>query len=122
VNVADSYQGGSLIAKADGTARKVTFLADIPADGRYEVALWYVVSNQTMRSIEVPVKVYSADGEKRVTVDQVNPVLRRTFVPVGTFDFKAGQKVPVIAVTTEGLPAQGTIYVSVDAVRLVRVQ
>jgi hypothetical protein len=122
VNVADSYEGGSLIAKADGTARTVTFLADIPEDGRYEISMWYVISNQTMRSQSVPVTVQAAEGAQRVQVDQVNPALRRTFVPVGTFDLKAGQKVPVLTISTEGLPAEGTIYVSADAIRLVKVQ
>jgi hypothetical protein len=122
VNVADSYEGGSLIAKADGTPRKLTFLADIPEDGRYEISMWYVVSNQTMRSSSVPVTVNTAEGPQRVQVDQVNPDLRRSFVPIGTFELKAGQKVPVVTVSTEGLPAEGTIYVSADAIRLVKVQ
>jgi hypothetical protein len=100
----------------------LTFLADIPEDGRYEISMWYVVSNQTMRSSSVPVTVNTAEGPQRVQVDQVNPDLRRSFVPIGTFELKAGQKVPVVTVSTEGLPAEGTIYVSADAIRLVKVQ
>jgi hypothetical protein len=122
VNVADSWQGSSIIARADGTARSVTFLADIPSDGKYEVFVWYTVSGETLRSRVVPVIVNTASGEQRATVDQVEPTLRRTWVPVGTFDLRAGQAQPVVTISTEGLPSEGTIFVSADAIRLVKVQ
>lgn len=118
VNFTDSYEQSSLVAKADGKVKTATFKADIPEDGQYEVFVWYVASNKEFRSSAVPVTVFAADGPQKLTIDQTRN--NRQFNSLGTFNFKAGQKVPVVMISTEGISPNPTMSVSVDAIKLVK--
>jgi len=114
---ADSHEGGSLIAKvAPGQAAKATFNATIPADGQYEVALWWVMAPGQFRPSSVPVTINTATGPQQVTIDQTQS---GQWHVLGTYQLKAGNNAPVATVSTEGIVPQGdTVSVSVDALRL----
>jgi len=118
---ADSFQDSSVFARVDGNVKKATFNADIPADGEYEVSLWFVVSNNQFRSAAVPVTIHTAAGPQTITVDQTNLASGKKWNTLGRFALKAGTKVPVVTVSTEGLAPGPTLSVSADAVRLVKV-
>jgi hypothetical protein len=51
-------------------------------------------------------------------VDQVNGPT--DFNSLGVFDLPAGNRLPVVMISTEGLPPSPTMCVSVDALKLVR--
>ncbi len=121
-NATDSYERASLIAAVDGTPKSATFKADIPAEGEYEIFLWWVASGKDFRSNAVPVTVYTAAGEKKTTVDQTSPTSNRAWNSIGVYPLKAGGGQKVLTITTEGIPAGPTINVSVDAIKLVKVR
>jgi hypothetical protein len=114
---ADSHQGGSRMATVEpGVAKTATFNATIPTDGQYEVALWWVPGTAQFRATSVPVTVNTATGPQQVNIDQTQSGQWKS---LGVFAFKAGQNVPVVTVSTEGITPQGeTVSVSVDAMRL----
>ncbi|HET6576665.1 MAG TPA: DUF1553 domain-containing protein, partial [Fimbriiglobus sp.] len=90
--------------------KTLTFDPELPATGRYEVRLAY--SPGTSRADNVPVTVFSADGEKTVTVDMKKPPpIDGRFVTLGTYRFeKAGQSFVIVA--NEGTKG----HVTADAV------
>ncbi|GIX45703.1 MAG: hypothetical protein D6691_02545 [Candidatus Hydrogenedentota bacterium] len=120
VNVADSHEGGSLIAPVDGKPAKATFVADVPEDGEYEIYLWWTASQASFRPTEVPVTVYTASGPVQAKVDQTKGP--KMWNLVGKYSLKAGQKQNILTISTEGLPASQTQFVSVDAMKLVKVK
>jgi hypothetical protein len=68
-------------------AKTLTFHAEIPAGGRYEVWLAYVP--HANRAASVPVTVFSAEGEKSVAVDmRANPPIEGRFLPLGRYRFE----------------------------------
>jgi hypothetical protein len=75
----------------------LTFQPELPATGRYEVRLAY--SPGTSRASNVPVTVFSADGEKTLSVDmKKTPSLDGRFVSLGSYKFeKTGQSFVIIA-------------------------
>jgi hypothetical protein len=121
-NATDSYERASLIAAVDGTPKSATYKADVPAEGEYEIFLWWVASGKDFRSNAVPVTVYTAAGEKKTTIDQTVPTSNRSWNSIGVYPFKAGGAQKVLTITTEGIPAGPTINVSVDAIKLVKVR
>jgi hypothetical protein len=78
-------------------SKSLTFLAELPAPGKYEVRLAY--SHGTSRSDKVPVTVFSADGEKTIHVDeQAAPPIEGRFVSLGQYRFeKNGQAFVIIS-------------------------
>jgi hypothetical protein len=118
-NPTESYQSASVIAAVDGRPKTATFHANIPEDGQYEIFLWWVASNRDFRSNSVPVTVHAATGTERVTVDQTAGA--KQWNSIGAFQFKAGQQVPVVTISTEGVQPGPSINVSADAVKLVKV-
>jgi hypothetical protein len=122
VNLTDSYQQSSLIARVDGTVKRAQFYADVPADGEYEVFLWWVASNKQFRSDRVPVTVNASNGPQRVTVNQTDANTSKKWNSIGRFQFKAGEHQAVVTLSTEGLESGPTISVSVDAMKLVKAQ
>src|SRR5690606_34808556 len=107
----DSHEGGSLLATVvAGQPKTATFNASIPADGQYEVALWWVGGAPQFRANSVPVTINTATGPQTVNIDQT---AAGQWKSVGTFQLKAGQNVPVVTVSTDGVIAQGdTVSVS----------
>ncbi len=114
----DSYEGGSVMAQVNPAAVKTaTFNASIPADGAFEVALWWIGGTPQFRSASVPVTVNTATGPQQTTINQTQS---GQWQVLGTYQFKAGQGVPVLTVSTEGVtaPQGANVSVSVDAMRL----
>lgn len=120
-DTAGSFQGTSVIATVDpAVAKKAVFHANIPADGAYEVSVWYLPGATQFRSATVPVTVNTAVGEQKVNLDQTDSSAAGKWKSLGVFDFKAGQNVNVLTISTEGIqPASPSVSVSVDAVKLV---
>ena len=95
--------------------KTVTFVPELPNDGRYEVRLAYTPGAN--RAADVPVTVFSADGEKTLHVDmQQHPELDGRFVSLGEYRCEvAGQS--FVLVTNEGTDG----HVVVDAVQFLPV-
>jgi hypothetical protein len=99
-------------ANTDKGKKSAKWEVTIPADGRYEVRLGYAPNPN--RATNVPVTVVSAEGEKKVTVNQkLAPPLDRAFVSLGTYRFTAA-KPAVVTVSNEGTDG----YVIIDAVQV----
>ncbi|HJT30684.1 MAG TPA: DUF1553 domain-containing protein, partial [Pirellulales bacterium] len=98
---------------ADKGAKTLTFLPQLPEPGRYEVRLAYTAAGN--RATNVPVTVFSADGEKTLTVNErEEPPLEGRFVSLGQFHFELnGQGFVIVANTgTDG-------HVIADAVQFI---
>jgi cytochrome c553 len=93
--------------------KSITFDPDITVTGKYEV--WFAYSPGTNRAAKVPVKVFSAEGEKDFTIDMTKtPPVQGRFVSLGQFRFeKDGQS--FVLVSNEGT----TGHVCVDAVAFI---
>ncbi len=96
---------------ADKGRKTVTFIPDLPRAGKYEVRLAYVPGSN--RAPAVPVTVFSADGEKTLSIDQrIQPPLEGHFVSLGQHRFEPGTAGFVI-ISNEGT----TGHVIADAVQ-----
>jgi hypothetical protein len=113
----DSFDGSSKMATVvAGQPKKATFNASIPADGQYEVSLYWVSGTPQFRSPNVPVTINTATGPQQRTIDQTKP---GNWFSLGTYQFKAGTNQPILTISTDGIsPESGTVSVSVDAMRL----
>ncbi len=96
--------------------KTITFLPKLPKDGRYEVRFAY--SHSVNRAVDVPVTVFSADGEKRILLNQKQPPeIDGRFVSLGTYRFEvAGQS--FVLVENKGT----TGHVIADAVQFLPVE
>ncbi|HYH68134.1 MAG TPA: DUF1553 domain-containing protein [Urbifossiella sp.] len=101
-------------AKGQGE-KTITFDPDIAVTGRYEV--WFAYSPGPSRAKDVPVTVFSADGEKTLHLDLTpNPPIRGRFVSLGQYRFeKDGQS--FVLISNEG--AKG--HVTADAMAFIPV-
>lgn len=108
--VGSSYRHDDRAKKSAAVAK---FTPDFPADGRYEVRLLYVHASN--RASNAAIIVRSADGEKKVTLNQREACLEDG-IPrsLGVFAFAKG-KSGTIEVSNDG--ADG--YVAVDGLQLV---
>ncbi len=108
VYVADGYLHDR---NADKGTKSLTFQADIPASGAYEVRLAYVPGSN--RSANTPITISSADGETVLHVDQTRePSIAARFVILGRFQFEKG--VPAsVRISTENTSG----HVIADAVQ-----
>ncbi|OAM88797.1 FAD-dependent oxidoreductase [Termitidicoccus mucosus] len=99
-------------AEGDGSCM-ARFAAKLPQSGRYQVSVAWPVSGN--RAMNVPVTIQHAGGETKLMVNQRK---RKdgpfTFVPLGEYEFKAGEDA-VVTISNAG--AKG--YVAIDAVRFV---
>ncbi|MCE9566430.1 MAG: DUF1549 domain-containing protein [Planctomycetes bacterium] len=95
--------------------KTITFDPHIEKTGKYEVLFAY--SPGTNRADNVPVTVFSAEGEKQITIDmQKTPPIDGHFVSLGTYRFeKDGQSFIIVA--NEGTKG----HVTADAVTFVPV-
>jgi hypothetical protein len=91
--------------------KTLTFLPELPEAGKYEVRFAYTASAN--RASNVQVTVFSADGDKAITVDEKQvPTLEGHFISLGQHNFeKNGQG--FVVVSNEG--ANG--HVTADAVQ-----
>ncbi|CAN5215439.1 DUF1549 domain-containing protein [soil metagenome] len=96
--------------------KSLTFQADLPASGKYEVRLAY--SAGPKRADNVPVHISSADGDAEVVVNMKDaPPIDGRFKSLGTFRFeKSGQS--FVIVSTEGTKG----HVTPDCVTFIAVE
>jgi len=100
--------------KGKGT-KSITFSANIPHKGEYDVQVSYTVGLN--RSNRTPVTIMHADGEQKVLLDQTKaPQILGAFKSVGRFNFDRRER-EVVQITTEGTRR----VVIADAIRLVPV-
>ena len=96
--------------------KTLTFQPDAVPPGRYEVRLAY--SSGTNRSAAVPVHVFSADGEKALTVDmKKTPPINGRYVSLGEYRFeKAGLAYVLVSNedTTGHVTADAVVFLSLD--------
>jgi hypothetical protein len=91
--------------------KTLTFIPEIPKKGFYEVRLAYVPHEN--RATNVPVRIFHADGENTVVVDQRKvPPIDSRFVSLGTYRFEKGNQWFVMVLTEK---ANG--HVVADAVQ-----
>jgi hypothetical protein len=101
---------------ADKGKKTLTFIPELPKAGKYEIRLAYVPG--TGRAANVPVTIFSADGEKLVRVDMRDtPPIDGHFVSLGQFRFEQNNQ-GFVLVSNEG--TQG--FVTVDAVQFIPVE
>lgn len=94
-------------------AKSITFSANIPRKGEYDVQVSYTVGLN--RSSRTPVTIMHADGEQKVLLDQTKaPQILGAFNSVGRFNFDMRER-EVVEITTEGTRK----FVIADAIRLV---
>ncbi len=93
------------------------FTPDLPEAGRYKVCVAFAAHEN--RSGGVPVTVYHAGGAERLALDQRTRPTAFPFAALGTWEFPAGKNRDAGSVLFETRGTEG--YVSVDAVRFVRV-
>jgi hypothetical protein len=96
--------------------KSITFAAELPASGKYEVR--FAFSGGGDRPNNVPVTVVSADGDKAVTVDMSKvPPIDGRYVSLGEFNFeKSGQS--FVIVSNEGtkgpVTADAVVFIPTD--------
>jgi len=110
--VGDGYVHDDNAGKGE---KSITFDPEITTTGKYEVLLAY--SPGTNRADNVPVTVFSAEGEKQFTVDmKKTPPVDGLYLSLGTYRFeKDGQSFVIIA--NEGTKG----HVTADAVTFIPV-
>ncbi|GIW96423.1 MAG: xanthan lyase [Pirellulaceae bacterium] len=92
-------------------AKTITFQPELPRAARYEVRLAYTPGGN--RASNVPVTVFSADGEFTVTVNQkLEPPIDGHFVSLGTYRFENNNQ-GFVLISNEGTDG----HVVVDAVQ-----
>ena len=102
-------------AKEKGS-KSISFQANIPEKGEYEVQVSY--SHGKNRSRKVPVTVMHANGEQKVYIDQTKPPsILGVFTSLGIFTFDQRER-DVVQITTEGTSR----HVIADAIRLVSIK
>lgn len=115
-SIAPFVESGYLHDANEGQGQKsARFTPDLPKAGRYEVRIIY--SANANRATNVPITIQSADGTKTVQVNQRKPPsIDKTYQPLGTFRFEAGQRG---SVTISNAGADG--HVIVDTVQFLPV-
>ncbi|MFK8115046.1 MAG: DUF1553 domain-containing protein [Rubripirellula sp.] len=88
----------------------IRFSTRLPEAGRYEVR--YAHSPGSNRASTVPVTIVTADGEKKLVLDQRSAAIDEIWSSLGTFEFSA-EADAVVTVSNEGTSG----YVIADAVQ-----
>jgi hypothetical protein len=111
--VGDGYVHDGNTGKGEKT---ITFHPEIARTGRYEVRLAYVPA--TNRAANVPVTVFSADGEKTIEVDQRRtPPIDGLFLSLGQYKFEnsgAGFVIVSNAGTNGHVVADAVVFIPVE--------
>lgn len=108
--VGQGYRHDGDTAKGEQKAR---FIPDLPAAGKYRVAITYTALAN--RADKVPVIIHSADGETTVIVDQKKKAPEKdVLLPLGTFSFEKG-KAGWVEIRNEGTKG----HVIIDAAQWV---
>lgn len=78
--------------------KTITFIPELPHDGRYEVRFSY--SHSSNRPPDLPISVFSAEGEKVVHINQTKlPPIDGLFISLGTYRFEAAGQSYVLVST-----------------------
>ena len=118
-----SFRGSSKLAKLSNEEQcEAVCYATIPESGVYEVQMWWVPGPPKYRSANVPVTVHAIAGDVTKVIDQTNPALRKQWNSLGRFVFTKGDRKKVLTLSTKGMPSSPTETVSLDSVRIVKVQ
>jgi peptidoglycan/xylan/chitin deacetylase (PgdA/CDA1 family) len=110
------YNGSGRVIKGStgSPTATATWSATLPAEGYYEVGVWYTTSIATYRSDEAPFTVTSSDGFETILVNQQSDGPRdKRFNLLGVYPFEAGAQDIVSMSNAIGSASQ---YVSADAV------
>jgi hypothetical protein len=108
--IGDGYVHDQNAGKGEKT---LTFQPDLPQPGKYEI--WLAYDAGTSRAADVPVTVFSADGEKTVHIDMKKaPPIDGRYVSLGEYRVEKNGQGYVI-VSTEGT----TGHVTVDAITFI---
>ncbi len=113
-----SYVGdGYIHDDATGKGEKaLTFQFEIPATGKYDV--WFAYSSGDNRTADLPVTVFSADGEKTVHVNQQKtPEIDGLFHSLGQYTFEKGGQgfVTIDTANTKGhVIADAVLFIPAD--------
>ncbi len=91
---------------------RIRFIPKLPADGMYEVRLYYTTNAN--RATNVPVVIHHADGEQTVTVNQRQTLKEGPPKKLGAFRFTAGTS-GWVEIRNDGTDG----YVIADAVQFV---
>jgi hypothetical protein len=99
---------GYLHDQKEGKGEKsVTFIPDLPHDGRYEVRLAHCYNIR--RPTNTPVTIHHADGEATIRINQQEtPEHDRLFRTLGTFRFRAGRS-GWVRISSEGTEGKNVI-------------
>jgi len=102
----------------DGNAnkgnQKVTFSADLPNDGLYEVRVYYAAGSN--RATNTPYTVMTSGGSKTIKVNQRKKPNQDKFHLLGRFPFEKGKR-EILMISNQGTDG----HVIVDALQLVPV-
>jgi hypothetical protein len=93
--------------------QKARFTPNLPKSGMYRVSMSYSINRN--RATNVPVTIHTADGDKKVIVNQqLKPTIDGVLFPLGVFRFEAGKSgyVEVSNANTDG-------HVIIDAMQWV---
>jgi hypothetical protein len=103
---------GTDYAYARGPGNKATFEFTVPSDGLYEVR--FATAPHENRASNTAITVRTADGDKRLTVDQKKPgPIENRWISLGRHRFAAGR---VSAVEVDAANANGNVHI--DAVQV----
>ena len=95
--------------------KTVSFIPKLSSDGEYEVRFAY--SNGSGRASNAPVTVFSAGGEKTITVDmRKTPPLDGRFISLGTYRFEVNEQ-SFVLISNEGTDG----FLTADAVQFLPV-
>jgi hypothetical protein len=92
--IGEGYLYDDRAAKGEKT---LTFIPDFPKRGNFEVRLAYVPHQN--RATNVPVRIFHADGEATVPVNQRKAPTDGHFVSLGTYRFEKGSQYFVMVLT-----------------------
>jgi Protein of unknown function (DUF1553)/Protein of unknown function (DUF1549)/Planctomycete cytochrome C len=96
--------------------KTITFQPELPSAGKYEVRLAY--SHAGNRATNVPVTIFSADGEKTIHINQQQePPIEGLFVSLGQYNFEKNDQGHVL-IANEGTKG----HVIADAVLFIPVE
>ena len=123
LDVPGAYKGEAKIAKVTGEDNvAATYYVTIPESGMYEVQMWWIPSPAPYRSQNVPVILHMDSMDISKVIDQTNMAQRKQWNSLGRVYLTKGDRKKIATVTSKGLPASETETISIDAIRLVKVQ
>ena len=113
---ATGYNGGTYRYALAGDPNTATWTGSLPADGDYEVYVWYIAGSN--RSTSVQYEIAASDASYESYVDQTGT--GSAWVSIGTYNFYAGDN----TVTLDGYESSqvsGSDVVIADAIKFLQI-